>query len=77
MCMRETSSYLKQSLATLFHQEIGSFDASNEWQFYLLSQNNRTLKTILYLRGGRGEEGGQVPFNVRIFTLTDISNKNC
>ena len=44
MRMHETSSYLKLSLATLCHQEIGSFDASNEDQFYLLSQNNRTLK---------------------------------
>ena len=26
--MRETSSYLKLSLATLCHQEMGSFDAS-------------------------------------------------
>ena len=42
--MRETSSYLKLILATLCHQEIGSFDASNEHQFDLLSQNNRTLK---------------------------------
>ena len=42
MLMHETSSSLKLSLATLCHQEIDSFDASNEWQFYLLSQNNRT-----------------------------------
>ena len=49
MRMRETSSYLKLSLATLCHQEIGSFDASNEGQFYLLSQNNRTLKKYFSL----------------------------
>ena len=47
MRMHETFSYLKLSLATLFHQEIGSFDASNEFQFYLLSQNNRILKNIV------------------------------
>ena len=46
MCMRKTSSYIKLSLAILCHQEIGSFDASNECQFYLLSQNNRALKRI-------------------------------
>ena len=49
MRMRETSPYLKLSLATLCHQEIGSFDASNEGQFYLLSQNNRTLKKYFTL----------------------------
>ena len=49
MRMRETSSYLKLSLATLWHQEIGSFDASNEGQFYLLSQNNRTLRKYFSL----------------------------
>ena len=49
MRMRETSSYLKLSLATLCHQEIGSFDASNEGQFYLLSQNDRTLKKYFSL----------------------------
>ena len=49
MRMRETSSYLKLSLATFCHQEIGSFDASNEGQFYLLSQNNRTLKKYFSL----------------------------
>ena len=48
MRMRETSSYLKLSLATLCHQEIGSFNASNEDQFYLLSQNNQTLKKIFF-----------------------------
>ena len=42
--MRETSSYLKLNFATLCHQENGSFDALNECQFYLLSQNNRTFK---------------------------------
>ena len=47
MRMREISWRLKLSLATLCHQEIGSFDASNECQFYLLSQNNRTLKNIV------------------------------
>ena len=46
MRMREASSCLKLSLATLYHQEIGSFDASNECQFYLLSQNNRTSENI-------------------------------
>ena len=51
MRMRETSSYLKLSLATLCHQEIGSCYASNEGQFYLLSQNNRTLKkTFFFVR---------------------------
>ena len=41
MRMRETSSYLKLSLATLYHQEMGSFDASNECQSILSLQNNR------------------------------------
>ena len=36
MRMREPSPYLKLSLATLCHKGIGSFHASNEWQFYLL-----------------------------------------
>ena len=49
MRMRETSSYLKLSLATLCHQEIGSFDKSNECQFHLLSQNNRTSKKYFTL----------------------------
>ena len=44
MRMRETSCYLKLNLATLCQKEIGSFDTSNEWWFYLLSQNNRTFK---------------------------------
>ena len=44
MCMCDTSSYLKLSLATLCHQEIGNFDASNECQFYLSTQNNQTMK---------------------------------
>ena len=48
MRMCETSSYLKLSLATLCHQEIGSFDASDEYQFYFSSQNNWTLKKIFY-----------------------------
>ena len=39
--MRETSSYLKLNLATFCHQEMGSFDASNEYHSYLSSQNNR------------------------------------
>ena len=47
MRMRETSSYLKLSLATLCHQEFGSFNASNKCQFYLLAQNNWTLKNIV------------------------------
>ena len=44
---RESSSYLKLSFARLYHQEIRSFGASNECKFYLLSQNNRTLKDIV------------------------------
>ena len=47
MRMRETSSYLKLSLATLCHEEMVSFDASNECQSYLSSRNNRTLKNIV------------------------------
>ena len=46
MRMCETFSYLKLSLATLCHQEIGSFDESNECQCYLSSQNNRTFKNV-------------------------------
>ena len=49
MRMRKTSTYIKLSLATLCHQEIGSFNASNECQFYLLSENNRTLKKYFTL----------------------------
>ena len=44
MLMHETSSYLKLSMATLCHQEIGSFDASNKCQFYFMAKNNQTLK---------------------------------
>ena len=49
MLMRkhETSSYLKLSLATLCHREIGNFNASNECQFYLLEEDNQTLKNIV------------------------------
>ena len=49
MRMHETSSYLKLSLAILCHQEIGSFNASNEDQLYILSQNNWTLKKYFSL----------------------------
>ena len=48
MRMCETSSYLKLSLATLCHQEIASFNAPNECQFYLLSQNNQDFEKIFY-----------------------------
>ena len=44
MRMFETSSHLKLRLPTLSHQEMGGFDASNECQSYLPSQNNWTLK---------------------------------
>ena len=50
MRMRETSSYIKLSLATLCHQEIVSFDASNECQVYLLSQNTGLQKIFYFVR---------------------------
>ena len=45
--MLETSSYLKEDLATLCRQEMGSFDASNECQSYLPSQKKQILKNIV------------------------------
>ena len=63
--MRKTSSYLKLSLATLCHQEMGSFDASSECHstcLYITTGFEKILYLVRFMLIN-GNENFWWPFN--------------